>query len=79
MTDSVIISDPARSPIVAQRHNGKAGGVALRGQFHSVVVLSAAELDRLVAFARSDEPPRLGKLQRFPCPDPAVVERNFIE
>jgi hypothetical protein len=79
MTDVTIISDPARKPIVAQRHTGGAGGVALRGHFNGTLFLSGSEVERLVAFARADEPPRLGKIQRYPCPDPATVERNFIE
>lgn len=79
MSDATIISDAARKPIVAQRHTGGAGDVALRGHFNGVLVLSGSEIERLVAFARSDEPPSLGKIQRYPCPDPATVERNWVE
>lgn len=78
MTDSVIVSDDSRCPITAQRQ--KDGGVALRGPFRSLVLLSRSEIDRIVEFARSEnEPPQLGRIQRFPCPDPATVERHWIE
>ena len=80
MTDVTIISDPARKPIVAQRHTGGAGGVALRGHFNGLLVLSRPEIDRIVEFARSEnEPPQLGRIQRYPCPDPATVEPNWVE
>ncbi|MGO8941836.1 MAG: hypothetical protein ACLQLO_33560 [Mycobacterium sp.] len=82
MTDATIISDPARKPIVAQRHNGGAGGVALRGHFNGVLVLSRSEIERLVEFARSDEPPRLGRIQRYPVTPPAAPpsdELNWLE
>ena len=82
MTDATIISDPARKPIVAQRHTGGAGGVALRGHFNGVLVLSGSEIERLVEFARSDEPPRLGRIQRYPVTPPAAPpsdELNWLE
>ena len=83
MTDATIISDPARKPIVAQRHNGGAGSGAIRGNFNGVLVLSGSEISRLVAFARSsDEPPRLGKIQRYPATPlaaPPSDELNFVE
>jgi hypothetical protein len=79
MTEVTIISDPARKPIVAQRHTSGAGGVAIRGHFNGVLFLSGAEVERLVEFARSDEPRQLGRLQRYPCPDPDAVERNWVE
>jgi hypothetical protein len=66
VTDSAIVSDDSRCLITAQRQ--KDGGVALRGPFRNLVLLSRSEIDRLVEFARRDEPPRLGKIQRFPCP-----------
>ncbi len=61
MTDVVIVSDPLRVPITAERRTD--GGVAVRGHFRGVLVLSDTELDRLIAFAR-DEPPR-ARIQRF--------------
>jgi hypothetical protein len=79
MSDATIISDAARKSIVAQRHTGGAGGVAIRGHLNGVLMLSGSEIERLVEFARSDEPPQLGRLQRYPCPDPATVERNWVE
>jgi hypothetical protein len=60
MAGSIVISDPYRTPITAQRHRD--GGVVLRGP-RSLLLLSDAELDRLVAFAR-DEPPR-ARIQRY--------------
>ena len=68
MTDSVIVSDDSRCPITAQRQ--KDGGVALRGPFRSLVLLSGSEIERLVEFARSDEPPRLGKISVIHAPTP---------
>jgi hypothetical protein len=82
MSDATIISDPARKPICAQRHTGGAGGVALRGHFNGVLVLSGSEIERLVEFARTDEPPRLGSLARFPATPPAAPptdEINWLE
>ena len=82
MTDATIISDPARKAIVAQRHNDRAGGVAIRGHFNGVLALSGSEIERLVEFARSDEPPRLGSLARFPAKTAegaASDELNWLE
>jgi hypothetical protein len=63
-----------------RRQRQKDGGVALRSPFRSLVLLSRSEIDRIVEFARSEnEPPQLGRLQRYPCPDPATVERNWVE
>ena len=59
MTDPVIVSDPLRIPITAERRID--GGVVLRGRFRSVMALSKSELDRLIAFARGE-----ATLQRFP-------------
>jgi hypothetical protein len=51
--DTVVISDPCRQPIIAPRHR-KGDGVILRGA-KTMLILSKAEFDRLVAFVR-DEP-----------------------
>lgn len=59
-SDSLIISDPYRSPITAQKRQD--GGVVLRGS-RSMMILSEAELDRVVEFVRDE--PRLGQLQRY--------------
>lgn len=58
--DSTITSDPLRVPITAQKK--AQGGVILRG-LKSILLLSQAELDRLVAFIR-DEPLK-ARLQRY--------------
>lgn len=58
MTDSVIISDPSRVPVVA--HARDTGGVVLsRGARY--IALSATELDRLVKFAHGEV-----RLMRYP-------------
>ncbi len=58
--DAVVISDPYRSPIPAQRKDG--GGVVIRTP-KSALLLSESDMDRVIAFV-GDEP-RLGQLQRF--------------
>jgi hypothetical protein len=64
MGDAVKISDALRVPITAERRTN--GGVALRGHFRGVLALSESELDRLIGFVRSDDTPRLGRLESFP-------------
>lgn len=61
--DSAIISDPLRVPVIAQRRTDSEKGIVLRGHFHHVLILSEAEVDRLVGYAR-DEPPR-ARIQRY--------------
>jgi hypothetical protein len=51
VTDPVIISDPLRVPITAERRID--GGVVVRGQFRSILALSQTELTRLAKFARN--------------------------
>jgi hypothetical protein len=52
MTDAIILSDPQRTPIIAQRR--KDAGVSLRmGRSH--IVLSSAEIERLIDFIDADE------------------------
>lgn len=58
---SVVISDPYRVPIIAQKRTDADKGVVLRGLFHHVVVLSDDELDRLISFARNEP-----RIQRYP-------------
>jgi hypothetical protein len=63
MTDAVVISDPYRAPIVAQKRNDSDGGVVLRPAGRSLpIMLPEAELDRLFAFARGKP-----HIQRFPA------------
>lgn len=62
-TDSVIITDQYRVPVIAQKRTDSETGVVLRGHFHHVLILSEAELDRLFAFV-NDEPPR-ARIQRY--------------
>jgi hypothetical protein len=64
VSDSAIISDPYRSPIVAQKRTDSDGGVAIRGPRSGVLILSEPEVDRLVAFARDES--RRARLQRYP-------------
>lgn len=64
MAESVIISDPLRVPITAERRAN--GGVAVRGQFRGILALSEAEVERLADFA-SNRP----RIQRYPAPDGA--------
>ena len=78
MSDATIISDDSRCTITAQR--GKDGGVALRGPFRSLLLLSRLEIQRIVEFARDE--PELGKLVRFPvrAAEAAASDAlNFIE
>lgn len=49
MGEPVIISDRFRTPITVECRDG--GGVAVRGHFRGILVLSRPELDRLHAFA----------------------------
>lgn len=63
--DSLIVSDPHRTPITAQKRQD--GGVVLRGT-RCMLILSEAELDRVIDFVRDE--PRLGQLQRFTMPPP---------
>jgi hypothetical protein len=52
MTDALVISDAYRTPIVAQRHMDDPGGVVIRLPApKSLLILSAAEFDRLARFA----------------------------
>jgi hypothetical protein len=51
--DATIISDPKRTPIIAQRRKG--GVSLLAGK--NVIMLSADELDRLYEFTEADEIP----------------------
>lgn len=51
MTDSIIVTDRYRTPIVAEKRDQ--GGVVLRGP-RSWLALSANEFDRLVTFVRNE-------------------------
>jgi hypothetical protein len=66
---ATIISDPGRTPVVAERNRDCPGGVALRGAFKSVVVLSPTEIQCIVDFA--SDAPKLGELQRYVVPKTA--------
>jgi hypothetical protein len=58
VTDALIISDPLKIPLTAQKQSD--GGVILRGH-KSVLILSQSELDRLFAFAHNR-----AVIQRYP-------------
>lgn len=60
-----VISDEHRVPITADKQSD--GTVILRGP-RSLLILSEAEMDRLVAFAR-DEPMK-PRIQRYPVNAP---------
>jgi hypothetical protein len=76
---TIVVSDDSRCPMTAQRQ--KDGGVALRGLFRNLVLLSRSEIDRLAEFAHRDEPPRLGSLACFPAKTaaPPTDELNWLE
>jgi hypothetical protein len=58
LTDTIVIGDPYRQPITAQKHRD--GGVVLRGSRPCRTLLPSAELDRLFSFAHD-----LGVLKGF--------------
>jgi hypothetical protein len=62
MTDTaVVISDPYRVPIMAERRRDGSGGVLLRRAPSTVLALGQDEFDRLVAFVRNEP-----TIQRYP-------------
>ena len=73
VSDSLVISDRYRTPIVAQRHFDDPRGVVLRTH-KSWLVLSGAEFDRLVGFVRNE-----ATLQRYvmaPIKSPITSQAN---
>jgi hypothetical protein len=58
VSDSIIVSDRYRTPVVAQKR--AKGGIILRSA-RSWIALNEDELDRVVAFARNE-----ARLQCFP-------------
>jgi len=70
-TNTAIISDEGRAPIVVQ---GRGNGIYLQAGT-SYLILSSSELQRLIDFSRDDRPPaltpakaaaKLGVIQRYP-------------
>lgn len=60
-SDAVIISDPLRTPVTAQRLEDNRIIIRAPGR---VMLFSDAEMARLIDFVRNE--PQLGHLQRFP-------------
>jgi hypothetical protein len=58
VTDAVVISDPLRVPVTAQRLND--GRIIIRTPGRPVTFFSVDEIDRLARFARGE-----GYLQRY--------------
>ncbi|MGV0050113.1 hypothetical protein ACRU43_12875 [Mycobacterium colombiense] len=69
MTNAVIISDPLRVPITAERRAD--GGVVVRGHFRGVLALSDGEINRLTSFALNK-----AHIQRYTANPPAETIGN---
>jgi hypothetical protein len=67
VTDPVIISDPLRVPITAERRNGS--GVVLRGHFRGMLALSQSECERLASFITGK-----AHIRRYPVEAPESTQ-----